>query len=212
MLPELQFIITLASGILVLILFIFYFLSLRTKEKEVEKKEHQIDEGFHHVVDEAQAQERKIIEDATKQADQIIKESKYLTQSSKLEVDNAIKTVIAEIQKEGNVIAKSFTSEYSNSLKSLSNESLREFQNIMIQLQADLKKQNKLYQEQMLPEIQKEIKEYKKSKMQEIDKEIANILQKAAQEIFNKSISLADHQKVVVDSLEKAKKEGVFEN
>lgn len=211
MLPELQFIITLISGILVLTLFLFYFVSLRNKEKQVEKKEHQIDEGYHHVVDEAQAKERKIIEDATTQADQIIKQSQFLTQSSKQEVDNAIKAVVAEIQKEGGVIAKSFTTEYTNSLKNLSNQSLKEFQTIMTQLQEDLKKQNKTYQEQLLPAIQKEIEEYKKSKMTEIDQEIVTIIQKASQEVFNKSISLSDHQKVVIDSLEKAKKESVFD-
>jgi len=210
MLPVIQLLITLASSIFIFVFVFYYLLSLRDREKKVEKKENAIDSDYHHVVDEALSKERKIIDDATSEADQIIKQSQFLSQSSKQEIDNAIKAVVAEIQKEGGVIARNFTNEYSNSLKLLSNETLNEFQTIMTQLQNDLKKQNKEYQNTLLPEIQKEIDEYKKTRMQQIDQITGEIIQKASQEIFNKSISLNDHQKVVIDSLEKAKKEGVF--
>ena len=211
MLPVVQFIITLASSIFIFVFVFYYIITLRDREKRVEKKENAIDSDYHHVVDEALSKERKIIEDATSEADQIIKQSQFLNQSSKQEIDNAIKAVVAEIQKEGGAIANDFTKEYSISLKSLSGESLKEFQNIMNQLQADLKKQNKNFQDTLIPEIEKEIEEYKKTRMQEIDKTVNEIVQKAAQEILNKSMSLSDHQNVVIQSLEKAKKEGVFE-
>ena len=64
--------------------FVFYYiLSLRDREKRVEKKENAIDSDYHHVVDEALSKERKIINDATSEADQIIKQSQFLSQSPK---------------------------------------------------------------------------------------------------------------------------------
>jgi hypothetical protein len=36
-------------------------------------------------------------------------------------------------------------------------------------------------------------------------------VQKASSEMFNKSISTEDHQKLLMESLEKAKSEGVFD-
>lgn len=211
MLPVLQFTITIASSIFIFVFVFYYILSLRDREKRVEKKENAIDANYHHVVDEALSKERKIIDDATSEADQIIKQSNYLSASSKQEIDEAIKIVVLEIQKEGSSISNAFTKEYSTSLKNLSNQSLKEFQAIMIQLQNDLKKQNKEFQDSLIPEIEKEIEEYKKTKMQQVDKTVNEIVQKAAQEIFNKSISLNDHQNIVIQSLEKAKKEGLFD-
>jgi len=211
MLPILQFTITLASSIFIFVFVFYYVLSLRDREKKVEKKENAIDSDYHHVVNEALSKERKIIDDATSEADQIIKQSEYLSESSKQEIDNAIKSVVTEIQKEGGLISNAFTKEYSASLKNLSNQSLKEFQSIMLQLQNDLKKQNKDFQDSLIPEIEKEIEDYKKAKMQQVDKTVNEIVQKAAQEIFNKSISLTDHQSIVIQSLEKAKKEGLFD-
>lgn len=211
MLPIIQLIATIASSVFVFIFVLYYFFSLKEREKKVKEKENAIDSDYHHVVDDALTKEKKILGDASNQADQIIRQSQYLTDSSKQEVSNAIKAVVADIQKEGGVIAHAFTQEYNTSLKNLSNESLKEFQAIMSQLQNDLKKQNKSFQESLLPEIEKEIEEYKKTRMQEIDQTIAGIIQKAAQEVFNKSISLSDHQNAVMQSLEKAKKEGVFD-
>lgn len=211
MLPILQFAITLASGILIFTFVLYYILSLRAREKVVQKKENKVDADYHHVVDEALSKERKIIDDATSQADQIIRQSKYLTESSKQDVDNAIKAVVTQIHKEGTNISSAFTKDYTASLQNLSNVSLKEFQTIMVQLQNDLKNQNKQFQQTLLPQIQKEIEEYKITKMKEIDQSVTGIVQKASQEIFNKSLSLTDHQNLVTQSLEKAKKEGIFD-
>ena len=76
---------------------------------------------------------------------------------------------------------------------------------------ASLEQQNKEFQDTLLPQIEKEVEYYKKARMQEIDQAVTSIVQKASQEIFNKSISIADHQNVVIQSLEKAKKEGFFD-
>jgi len=93
----------------------------------------------------------------------------------------------------------------------LSQTSLSEFQTIMSGLQTDLKKQNRDFQDSLLPQIEKEVEYYKQSRMKEIDQAVEAIVQRASQEIFNKSLSLSDHQTLVIQSLEKAKKEGIFD-
>lgn len=211
MLPELLLLVTLASNILILVFIAYYLIILHNKEKLLVKKENDIDSSYHHVVDEALNQERTILTDATSEADKIIAGAQYLSNSSKQDVGNAIKTLVAEIQKEGQIIAQAFSQEYSSSLKKLSGESLNDFQTIMSLLQTDLKKQIQDFHSTLLPQVEKELEIYKQTRMQEIDKTTAEIIQKASQEIFNKSISLTDHQNMIVQSLEKAKKEGVFD-
>lgn len=211
MLPVLQFVLTLASNILIIGLVIYYFSSLRKKEKKIEKEQSEIDTNYHHVVDDALNKERKIISDATNEAGQIITQTKYLTNESQQEVNNAIRLVVADIHKNGEAITHAFTEEYTNSLKNLSNTSLSEFHTVMASLQTDLKKQIDEFHTTLLPRIEKELDTYKQARMQEVDQAVVGIVQKASQEIFNKTISMSDHQNAVIQSLEKAKKEGVFE-
>lgn len=200
-----------ATDFLIVLFALYYLFRLRSREKNIEKKEHLIDSNYHHVVDEALSKERKILDDATVEADQIITGAQYLTHSSKEEVNHAIAALVSDIQKEGGTIAKSFATEYSTALQKLSSTSLNEFQTIMLALQMDLKKQIQDFHQTLLPAIEKELDEYKKARMVQIDKAVLDIIQKASQEIFNKSISITDHQAAVIQSLEKAKKEGVFD-
>ncbi len=74
-----------------------------------------------------------------------------------------------------------------------------------------LKKQINDFHLTLLPQIEKELDAYKQVRMQEIDKVTIEIVQKASQDIFNKTISLTEHQNVITQSLDKAKKEGVFD-
>lgn len=211
MLPELQLVLTIASNILIITLVLYYFFSVRNKEKKLEKEQNEADANYHHVVDDALSKERKILDDATNQANQILTQSKYLTNDSQKEINNAIGYVVANIQKEGEIITRSFTTEYTAALKNTSGTSLSEFQNIMSQLQVDLKKQIDDFHNALLPKIEQELETYKKARMQQVDKAAVDIAQKASQEIFNKTISMSDHQNAVIQSLERAKKEGIFD-
>lgn len=210
MLPELQLILTIASNILIISVVLYYFISIRNKEKKLDKEENEMDSNYHHVVDEALSKERKILDDATNQASQIITQSKYLTADNQKELNNAIKYVVSDIQKEGEMITRAFTSEYQSALKNMSTASLSQFQTIMTQLQTDLKQQIDEFHKSLLPRVEQELDNYKKARMQEVDQATVKIIQKASQEIFNKTISMSDHQNAIIQSLEKAKKEGVF--
>jgi hypothetical protein len=211
MLPEVLLIITLATNILILIFLIYYIFSLRTREKKLEIQEDAVDTDYHHVVNEALNKERAILTDATSEADQIIKGANYLSNASKQEVSNAIRTLVLEIQKEGQIISQAFSSEYTSSLKGLSQQSLNEFQVIMTTLQNDLKKQINEFHITLMPQVEKELEAYKQTRLKEIDKAVTDIIQKASQDLFNKTISTTDHQNLIIQSLEKAKKEGVFD-
>lgn len=211
MLPVLQFLLTLASTIAIFTIVIYYFVSIRAKKKLIEKEENEIDTNYHHAVEEALGKERKILSDATNEASQIITQSKYLSASSQQEINNAIKNVVIEIQKNGDDITKAFTAQYTASLQNLSTTSLTELQSVMAGLQKDLQAQIQDFHNTLLPQVEKQLAEYRAIRMQEVDQSVINIVQKASQEIFNKTISMTDHQNAVIQSLENAKKEGVFE-
>jgi len=196
-----------------LIIFIFvgyYLVTLYTKEKKLEKKEGQIDTNYHQIVNDALTKERKILEDATFEADQIITGAQYSSSTSKEAITHALAEMLVEIKKEANTIASDFTSNYSGSLKQLTAQSLNEFQHVARTLEEDLQKQISQFHTTLLPNLEKEIEAYKQARIKQADEMVVRIIQQASQDILNKSISLTDHQDLVMKSLEKAKKEGMF--
>jgi len=56
-------------------------------------------------------------------------------------------------------------------------------------------------------ETEKEIDSYKRQRFEEINRKMYQLLAKVAKETIGKAIDLSDHEKLVMESLEKAKKE-----
>lgn len=55
-----------------------------------------------------------------------------------------------------------------------------------------------------------ELSEYKKSKEGVVEEEVRAVVNKIAKEVLNKTFSSSEHEKIVIDALEVAKKEGFF--
>lgn len=58
--------------------------------------------------------------------------------------------------------------------------------------------------------VEGELSEYKKSKENVIEEEVRKVVNKVAKEVLNKTLSSSEHEKIVIDALEVAKKEGFF--
>jgi len=210
--PNLLFQILTISADLVIFIFVgYYLLKIRTREKEIEKTRNKVDTDYHQVVDNALSRERKIIEDATVEADQIITGAKYISEESKSSVDKTMQGIIGDIQKETLDTSKTFMNNYQESLKKIAAGSVVNFQNITKGLEEDLQKQIDEYHKTMLPNMERQIEEYKKTRLQQTEQVIMQVVQKVSQEVFNKAISVEDHNTLLIDSLEKAKKEGIFD-
>jgi hypothetical protein len=203
-------VITLTADIF-LFLFVGYFLfSLYKREKSLRDKETRMDSGYHHIVDDAMAKERKIIDDATHEADQIITGANYIKSGSQKILDEAIARVVAELKDDSQATARAFMDGYTASLTQLTNQSVSDFQHVVKGLETDLSQQIKRFHDSVLPSLEKELAEYKAMRLKQTDQMVTTIVNKASQEILNKTISMEDHHAILTASLEKAKKEGVF--
>lgn len=197
---------------LVLFLFVgYYLMRLHAKEKEVEKKESKIDKDYHHIVDDALSKERQIIDDATSQADKILLETQMMSEASQSSVDKALEAMLADLKKDSANAAETYRKTYQESLKQVTDQSLKEFQTISKELEESLHKEISTFHNTMLPTLEKELAGYKEMRMKQTEAMIKDIIQKVSQEMLNKSISLDDHQKLLIASLEKAKREGTFD-
>lgn len=209
--PELLIqIITLVTNIILVSFVSYYLLSMRAKEKKIRDREQQTDAKYHHIVDEALAKERKILDDATHEADQIITGANYIKQDSQESIDKTLKLIVQELQKDSLDTSKAFMESYTASLQSISHQSVQDFQGTVKQLQTDLQRQIATFHQSLLPNLEKELDEYKQMRLKQTDQMITRVVQKTSQEVLNKTIPMEDHHALMTEALEKAKKEGVF--
>ena len=212
MLPENIFqVITIVADLIIFLFAGYYFLELRSKEKKIEDTETKVDTNYHQIVDDALSKERKILEDAAMEADRIVTNAQYVQQTTKEAIDQALSELVKQIQRESVETATKFMEDYSTSLKQIATTSLTDFKDVSLGLQTDLQQQIKSFRESLLPNLEKELEQYRATRLKETEEMVRKIVEKASQDVFNKSLSLDDHQKLLTDSLEKAKAEGVFD-
>lgn len=183
---------------------------------------------YNQIMYNALSEERQLVDDATREASQIITGAQYINRAAKGTVDQALDHMIDDIKKGILDTARDFLNDYQASLKLVTDQSLTDFQkvskgletdlqkqtddfqNVAKELKEDLQKQITNFHDTVLPALEKELEDYKQMRLNQTEQTIKSVVQKVSQEILNKSISLDDHQKLLLDSLEKAKKEGMF--
>lgn len=218
-----------AVNLLILVFAGYYFLKFRKKEKALQKKESATDIQYHQIVNDALSKERKILDDATHAADRIITGANYVNKETKEEVYNALQSMGNDLQKEAEKVARDFLGSYRHSLNQITASTIsgldktskdmnlelqkqnKNFQDITIGIHADLQKRIKEFHEVRLSALEKELDEYKQERLKQTEKIISVIIHEASQEILNKSISLEDHQALLLESFEKAKKKGLLD-
>lgn len=212
MLPTLLYnFLTITASFFIIIFVIYYIIRLQAKEKELEERINKNDVQYHKIVDDALSKERKIIGDATEAADKIIHDTKFVSSTSKEELDNALKKLVTDIEKESDQEGEGIKNAYQTSLKTITDSSLQNFNRISKELEDDLQKQIKAFNEAQLGSMKKELDDYKQAQLKLTQETVTRIVQQVSQEVLNKSISVDDHQKLVIESFEKAKKQGLFD-
>jgi hypothetical protein len=212
MLPTIFFqLFTIAADVAIFGFIWYYLWDMHGKEKQVDEIRKKTDENYHHVVDEALAKERKILDDATTEAAQIITKTEFLTEESTTNLKDSLQKLESALEKDAGNTTHEFTKTYATSLQKLAAESLKEFQTITKNMEVDLQNQTKNYRDSMLPKLEKDLEEYKTMRMQQAERTITHVIQEVSQEILNKSLSIDDHERLLMESLEKAKKEGAFD-
>lgn len=187
----------------------------------------------HQIVQGAVDQSNQIMNIATHQANQILAGAQYLSQTTKatletslqrmvvdtqnagqnakITLDQALQKIITDVHREAFDTGKKVTDDHEAKLKQISDFSLTGFQNVTNELEVELQKQIREFRQEVLANIEKDVEEYKAAKLRRVDQASVILVQRVSQEVLNKSLTIEDHENLVIKSLEKAKKEGVFD-
>lgn len=180
------------------------------------------------VISEAHFENTQMQQAVNQALQKIVTDVQAMSQTSQQGVQAALQKAVADIQKDTALFTQNYSASFQASLAKLAQQSATEFQNTTNTMHGDLQKalqdfqvitkglemnldhQIKDFHASLLPKLEKELETYKQSRMVEVEQMITHIIQTATQEVLNKTISMEDHKKLIIDALEKAKREGTF--
>lgn len=139
-------------------------------------------------IQKAQLEYEEIIKRASKKADEII--------LSSVSLDEKIKKSVQE----------SYEKALQKELGKLNEKNI----NILNSVSKDIVSMLKQRADEDYSKVKQELEEYKKERLKEIDENIYELLLSVSKETIGKTLSLEDHQELIIKALEDAKKEKVL--
>lgn len=209
---------TVVSDLIIFIFVGFYFWSLNKdrknvdeREKKLSQKQEAIENQYNQIVDIANQQKRKILEETASKSSAIIANTQFISESSKKSIEDALQKVIASIQQKALTTSEVYIENYKNYLDQTTQKTLGQFQSIAKIFEDEMQKQTADLQKALLADFQEQFKNHQQQKFSEVDQQINEIVEKVSQKVLNKSIPYEDHKNLIIEALEKAQKEGIFE-
>lgn len=152
-----------------------------------------------------------------KTSEEILKSYQGQFENGNQEIQRVLREFSQQIAKEVSNLSKfsletqnKILAEAKNKILELNQAAEKEF--IKIQ-EANLKTSTQISQSvretlnKKVQETEKEIEDYKRERLKEIDRKIYLLLGEVAKKTIGRAIDLSDHEKLVIEALEKAKKE-----
>ena len=180
------------------------------------------------LLDETRNRAIKIIEEANSKAIDIIKNANVFITASNSNLNTNLANTASSQIKTFELLTSDFTKSYLSALNDLKAKNLEIFQNISKNIEISTLSEIKKYKEVVGQETvdsekmvkqkmehefslaRKEIDQYRADQIKKINDGIYSIIQRVTESVLGKAISLSQHEELIINALEKAKKEGVF--
>ena len=230
--PIIFFDLVITIFILALALIIIIFLLLRSIRKihlyEIENINSKSDDSS--LLGEARNKAARITDQANNKALDIIQKANLFVNVKNDDFNKELKSVTQKELKAFDKTTSDFIKVYENVLNDLKTRNVEIFQNISNNIETstlgEIKKFNSAIEQEAISDqkmlvkkiddeyslAKKDIDAYRQTKLRIMDERIFEILEKVSRLVLGKAISPSDHEALIIDSLEKAKKEAVFDN
>ncbi len=219
---------TLLSLIALLAVIFIYGFILWRKDQELREQRKLLDKKMATLLVDAEKQAKKQIQEATDQAGHIIKEALTLKDTIAQDLEKSYQQLLSHHQKNTEQALRDLEVQQLKLLeqtrdeyKSTTTTILKEFHEKgeqILAVFADTMKEEVIkahigVEEKIDTEysqIKKEIADYKQHQIDTIRQSVKDIVSSVSQEVIAQTISTDDHEKLVIDALERAKKEHFF--
>lgn len=212
-------------GFVVLLTFIYKFLTnwLEYLQKEktagTEQIRHEAQQEAQNILESANKEATQIISDTGKKASDILEEMEGMSEESKQKLSdtlsktsaNLLKIYETNIKKQKSESLQALANLTENIDKSLSKE-VGEFEKLLREETVESKEK---IREKLLKKYEKldnELQDYKSRRMKELDSSLYDILYNVTEEVLGKGLNMDEHRKLILESLDDAKKRDLFGN
>ena len=213
---------TIATISIVLVVLVSSYVKMLSKYNSAIKQEERLKSQTH-------KEEIKILEDARQKAAKIVGNATIIDEKEKSQVEEEFKRLETNEVKEFQSATENLFTTYKEQLYNLKNNTISIAQGIVKDIENDIIKELKdfkdilkkeTYESQKIVEqkieqdyqtAKKEVQYYKQEQIKKINNEIYKILQNVSMLVLRKTIPLEDHEQLILDALNKAKEEKVFE-
>ena len=207
---------------------------------KVTAQHHQAEEANLQLRNQVAEQPMKLLEQAHEQSQQIIdqanKHASEILASSKVYEDNSnkeLKEKLLELEKQQAGIFTKASEDmklaYQNMMTQIQEQDINTIKSMTKDIQTDVLADFKEFRDELEKEtinsekvakdkineeylaMEKDLDEYRKNKYQKIDQDIYKILYRVSEMVLNQGISYDKHKELVLEALETAKKEQVFQ-
>lgn len=220
--------ITLILSVLLSFLVLLFAYYLSRKEQRLQQQAHKIGKITSKIKDEANLKAEEVIRKAIDRAERIILDAEIVKTDFLKKVEENLERVGEEGVRELKVDSEGFDQKYKDLFEGMKAEYLKHANNTLTSVEKitdeeleDFRKSlrsetvgsqeiiNKKVSEEF-EKVNQEIQEYKKNQIGNIDKEISTLVAKISKEVLGKTLTPSEHEKIIIDSLENAKKDGLF--
>lgn len=178
-------------------------------------------------MEDARNKSAEIIEESTKKAQQILNESQVISADSKKTLDSALETIIKHQVGYFEKATADFLNEYKKELENLKSSAIKITQSASKNIELDTVKEINNFDEILAKETydgqkivegkieeefskaQKQVQDYKTEMLKKTQEDIYKILERISRDAIGKSLNLSDHEQLIIEALEKAKKENL---
>lgn len=225
---DLIFIISFIATIFLLIYAIGYVLYITRKDREFEKKRSETYYNSAQILNATRQKAGQILEESETRAHQILSQAINVQKDIENDFNQTLKLVVDKNSQEAGHDSQQMLADYKNSLTQLKNQYLVEIEGIIKEMEGSMKTEFSQFKtvlendtkqaentlgQNLSAELEKtkiELETYKKEQIKKIDEMIRNTVFRISQEVLAKTISPQEHERLIIEALDQAKKEGVF--
>lgn len=207
----------LTLNILILIFNLIYFGFIYRQNQKLIRRDRQLRERQGRLDDQADDVIRQVLQKSLAKARENLTEADYFKKEMIASLEEELKQAIADCVKQFDIDTVKFKKEYQevvtdsvNLLKNKTQTEIKELEQALEQQTVKTEEQIRTQTQADFAKVKVEIENYKQRRISEIEAQISAIVENIVKQATGKLISTADHQQILKDALDQAKKENLI--
>jgi vacuolar-type H+-ATPase subunit H len=211
-------IVTMLILFILIILATSYFYYVYKREKDFEDTHEKLTEDYDSILVKAHKKAEEIVTQASDKAKQLLTDTKDVKEYEQKDLDEAVQKEKEEILDSFSASINGIRNDTLSYVKKMADDTQTITQSELMSFRDSMQKnlvQMRLAETQKMSDEAKkaydEIQAYKTKQVEKVKQILSEVIVRVSEEVIGEAITLPDHEKLVLEALERAKQEGLFD-